>query len=117
MYVYNWLFGINRKDVMLGNMCVIKYIFILEVLILIGFLWYFYFGVFFLFMYMKNVFERNLFWKVWNFKKMIIYLFFMVNNLFIIKIFNFIKFFVISCKIYMYMYKGDVNFCVIYKVF
>lgn len=41
----------------------------------------------------------------------------MVNNLFIIKIFNFIKFFVISCKIYMYMYKGDVNFCVIYKVF
>lgn len=30
---------------------------------------------------------------------------------------NLIKFFVISCKIYMYMYKGDVNFCVIYKVF
>lgn len=41
----------------------------------------------------------------------------MVNNLFITKFFNFIKFFAISCKIYMYMYKGDVNFCVIYKAF
>lgn len=117
MHVYNWLFGINRKDAMSGNMCVTKYISILEVSTLTGFLWHLHFGVFSPSMDMKNVSERNLFWKAWNSKKKIIYSHFMVNNLFITKFFNFIKFFAISCKIYMYMYKGDVNFCVIYKAF
>lgn len=61
------------------------------------------------------MFLKGIYFERYEILKKIIYLFFMVNNLFIVKIFNFIKFFVISCKIYMY--KGDINFCVIYKVF